>query len=438
MLLSPQRILSSLGSRSSSYGQKGESGGADGDGGGIGGQLGGRPKRGEFMAFQEDSQEQDKRLEAPPWSAQKNLPARPVAVIEQDEVSSGGREGSGMHQGSGSGLDLGLELELEGEGDVIGDDVFPPPLPPIVLGIPTVPRPKGVNYLEETLQATLPFVGGDVAGDPPRQSVTVLVVNLHGPGHTAFEEARRRHEGVTPGVEFLSVGVDGFDGFGGFVEAVGDGLSMDGHPVGNRKSLPTPKVKKQTRDLAYLLRVAAGRANTYLFMEDDMRLCEGGLEAIKRILDKAYSYYPDWIAVRASFGMNGIFIQAKDMLPFADFLEVHQNRRPPDHLVVEWFVGETADTLEYKGERPHLSFRYNIFEHLGAISTLRGKISPKYPSCFEELTTNTLFEVEVFDSTRCPNDDVSPCDVPSSSKADFPNVNWPALNRRREVALGHP
>lgn len=52
MLLSPQRILSSLGSRSSSYGQKGESGGADGDGGGIGGQLGGRPKRGEFMAFQ--------------------------------------------------------------------------------------------------------------------------------------------------------------------------------------------------------------------------------------------------------------------------------------------------------------------------------------------------------------------------------------------------
>lgn len=48
------------------------------------------------------------------------------------------------------------------------------------------------------------------------------------------------------------------------------------------------QVKKQTRDLAYLLRVAAGRANTYLFMEDDMRLCEGGLEAIKRILDKAY------------------------------------------------------------------------------------------------------------------------------------------------------
>lgn len=67
-----------------------------------------------------------------------------------------------MRQGSGSRVDLGSGLEGEGE-DVVGDDVFPPPLPSIVLGIPTVPRPKGVSYLEETLQATLPFVGGDVS-----------------------------------------------------------------------------------------------------------------------------------------------------------------------------------------------------------------------------------------------------------------------------------
>lgn len=32
--------------------------------------------------------------------------------------------------------------------------------------------------------------------------------------------------------------------------------------------------------------------------------------------------------------MNGIIVQAKDVLPFASYLEAHQDRRPPDHLVV--------------------------------------------------------------------------------------------------------
>lgn len=46
--------------------------------------------------------------------------------------------------------------------DIFGDDIFPPPLPSVVLGIPTVPRPKGVSYLERTLAAVLLFTGGEV------------------------------------------------------------------------------------------------------------------------------------------------------------------------------------------------------------------------------------------------------------------------------------
>lgn len=43
----------------------------------------------------------------------------------------------------------------------VGDDLFQQPLPSLVLGIPTVPRPKGASYLEQTLQALLPR--GEVA-----------------------------------------------------------------------------------------------------------------------------------------------------------------------------------------------------------------------------------------------------------------------------------
>lgn len=48
------------------------------------------------------------------------------------------------------------------------------------------------------------------------------------------------------------------------------------------------QVRKQTRDLVHLLRAAAGRADHYLFMEDDMLLCRGGAAAIGRMLSKAH------------------------------------------------------------------------------------------------------------------------------------------------------
>lgn len=78
--------------------------------------------------------------------------------------------------------------------------------------------------------------------DPPRGSVTVLVVNMHGTDHAAFDELRRQHEGITPGVEFATISDDNVDGFGRYVNPIGNGRPLQNRRGANRKSIPNAKV----------------------------------------------------------------------------------------------------------------------------------------------------------------------------------------------------
>jgi hypothetical protein len=55
----------------------------------------------------------------------------------------------------------------------------------------------------------------------------------------------------------------------------------------------------------------------------------------------------------------------KDLSVFKEYLLKHQVRRPPDHLVVEWYAGETKESKAHKGNRANIGFRYNIFNHIG-------------------------------------------------------------------------
>ena len=119
----------------------------------------------------------------------------------------------------------------------------------------------------------------------------------------------------------------------------------------------------------------------YLFSEDDMRLCDHGLSALRYLINKATYYRKEWFAIRVSYGMNGIIMRNSngDLQAFANYLEQHQRRRPPDHLVVEWFAGEKPQSKKYRNNRQHMAFRYNLFDPLGKTSSLRTTLSPKYP-----------------------------------------------------------
>ena len=161
-----------------------------------------------------------------------------------------------------------------------------------------------------------------------------------------------------------------------------------------------------------------------------MLLCAHGLRAAFYLLDRANEYggapHANWIAVRASFGMNGIFMQGgEDLDVFADYLIEHQSRRPPDHLVVEYFAGETRQSAKIKGNRPHFGFRYNLCDHLGAHSTLRAETAKQMPICYEELTFPAVFDIEAFKPKQCPEDDLTPCPKkPREPRIHF-DEGWP-------------
>jgi hypothetical protein len=107
--------------------------------------------------------------------------------------------------------------------------------------------------------------------------------------------------------------------------------------------------------------------------------------------------------------MNGIFMPMGDVPVFGDYLIRHQQRRPPDHLVVEWYAGETPESQAHRGSRANMGFKHNLFDHIGAVSTLRSAKQTGFPRCYDLLAEPTVFQVEAYSPKECPHDDLWPC-----------------------------
>lgn len=310
--------------------------------------------------------------------------------------------------------------------------------PWLVIGVPTIPRPGESPHAEwPLLRRTLWSYLRQFAAMDSDAGFHVIVMNLRGAGtHVVFDAVKR---------EFLTLRADPFYRVAAkafeFVDAshtYPDDVNAEGvvGPDGTHEP-PTAKVRRQSLDVVSLLDEVVRRPSKYfLFTEDDFELCPNGVLALQYAVSKArrYSLVPSagssgsagerpFSALRCGIGLNGIVMHNSagppysDVAAFRSYLRRHYARRPPDHLVVEFYAQESDEARHYFAEdhqgrrRRVAAFRHNIFRHLGGRhSTLRDETAWSTPTCFTELIAPQVFEVEAWNPRDCPHDDMWPCD----------------------------
>lgn len=275
-------------------------------------------------------------------------------------------------------------------------------IPSLIIGINTVPRPskdgQALTYLRKTLHRLAELFPPPPPGKQPWVHVYVVAcVTEAYPQFNDLKHELRDH----PSFHFFHETM-----------ALPDPIGQEADDKGNANN-PGHRVRKQTRDIVSVMRLASDQSAYYLFMEDDFWLCDHGQEVLQYLPRKAASIDQDWISIRLGFGMNGFMIKnGVDLDRFATYLHKHQARRPPDHLSVEWSAGETPEALSQKGQRTHLTYRFNVFHHMGTVSTLGHVDEAATDRCFDQLDPGVLFEVEAYLEDRCAHDDITPCHAP--------------------------
>ncbi|KAH9255765.1 hypothetical protein BASA81_006159 [Batrachochytrium salamandrivorans] len=270
--------------------------------------------------------------------------------------------------------------------------------PYILVIIPTVPR-QGASYLSQTLAA----IDAQIGSIP---SIRICVVhNVRGnTPHLAFRQERARR-----------VGDVRFD----FIEQAN--LLAEPPNVGRdgESNIPNALVQQQTRDIVNTLLVVSNKYSPryVVFQEDDFVWCQSALFSMAYIAARLEAQHrANWLVARFSFGFNGFMLHGgADVRALAGYLHKHQTRRPPDHLLVEWFSGETNESLAYKQHRVHAAYKYNLFIHRGTISSLRSTGQPLYISCWRAIKPPIVFPVEAFAANCGDNkqEDISPCHIAS-------------------------
>ncbi len=336
----------------------------------------------------------------------------------------------------------------------------------MMIAIPTVHR-EGQDYLNPTLAAILQQLPPD-ARHPLHGAVRIVVAdNTHGDTqHVAFEKAKAAlsdpshpHFGVVAFVRNPCPRSEAAHAKRHSPNVAGPTVRQQTRDViwllhavsvlaagGSVADIPRAPPGSMAGEAAQPPPVqgtafpqGAMHASHVLLMEDDFRLCPHGLLALAHLTAKVASmpgvapmpaaqatvhwdtqgvqappavqtqHGAPWLLLRVCYGLNGAVLHTRDVPALAAYLASRLQARPPDHLLVEWFAGETQASAAYAGRRGHFTYRYNLLDHFGRQSSLRAAPQGTFGACYDPLDTGNLFEVEAWKPQECGHDDMQPC-----------------------------
>ena len=153
-------------------------------------------------------------------------------------------------------------------------------LPWLLIGIPTVPRPNGADYLTATLSLMVDALS-DEPTDPMSGQVRCMVVNQRPGGHPTFEQLRRQHAASTA-LLFVDRPADTAEAAEAAAAAATAAMRP---PLSDAQRERQSRVRQHTRDVVAMLRLAHHRSRLFLFMEvrgcSPVRVCTLQLYAPK-------------------------------------------------------------------------------------------------------------------------------------------------------------
>jgi hypothetical protein len=152
----------------------------------------------------------------------------------------------------------------------------------------------------------------------------------------------------------------------------------------------------------------------FLYMEDDFTSCPLADTHIMSVFHWALKHRSEWKSIRLTFGFSGLLMQCDDIDEYLKyvwehFLSPHESIYPIDYGLAEYWT--QYDDRE--GKRVHHTFRYNLFQHNGAISTVQNDADMQFnPKCWDGMAHSFNYHFEKFDTFSCQHYLISPCQKP--------------------------
>lgn len=191
---------------------------------------------------------------------------------------------------------------------------------------------------------------------------------------------------------------------------------------GSKSPLSAAKIK-QAKDvysaLVHLSQHCGSPYDKIVFMEDDFEFCPNSIWHLLHVLSHVNAHKHS--GARFSYGLNGVVLFCQDLKHITRRLYEEQHSEYP----IDWLV----EVVLYGMERPFLTYRYQLMQHLGRVSTI-GNVhnDDQFPACLETLhSASTAYEFEVY---KCAHSMFSPCE-PGKEMRNFVPPN-------QFVSVQHP